>query len=105
MTHGRSKVPGRISEAMQATARLRKAVKDANIAMGTHMVACYQCSQAVSITGDYCEDGWPIAIVRARALYNWNNRTQITARRPQTGTLFDTPDNGGAAPGGSITQR
>lgn len=85
---GHSKVPGRISEAMQAQRQLRLAVKRLDQEMGQHMIACYQCSQAVSITGNYCDVGWPIAKRRARALYNWNNRTTITAARTQTGKLF-----------------
>lgn len=86
---GQSRVPGRISEAMQAQRILRTARENADTEMRDHARHCHQCTKAISITGDYCEVGWPIAKRRARAIYNWNNRTQITARRPQTGTLFD----------------
>lgn len=86
---GQNRVPGRISEAMQAQRILRGARDNADREMREHARHCHQCTQAISITGNYCADGWPIAKRRARAHYNWNNRTQITAAKPRTGTLFD----------------
>lgn len=85
---GQSRVPGRISEAMMAQRSLRRARENADKEMLAHAKHCHQCTQAISITGNYCDTGWPLAKVRARAIYNWNNRATITAARPQSGQLF-----------------
>lgn len=84
----RSRVPGRISAPMAVTRQLRAAEKRATAAMMEHAKHCSTCHNAVSITGRYCDTGWPLARARARAIYNWNNRDRITAADNMPQTLF-----------------
>ena len=73
---------------MAITRRLRAELKAANVAMFAHAKHCSACHNAISITAGYCDTGWPLAKARARAIYNWNNRTRITAAESQSDTLF-----------------
>lgn len=61
--------PGRKTARQEQIAEAKAAEKAAARAVYAHARNCYRCSKAISMTGDYCDTGWPLAKARARAIY------------------------------------
>lgn len=81
---------GRVPRGVElARIRILRADRDrANKAMIAHAKACYPCRLAVQKAGDYCPEGYELAMAKSRANYWWINRNDYAMGAGEQGTLF-----------------
>jgi hypothetical protein len=83
---GRSRIRTVIEQARLA--ELGRQRTEADIAMRRHAKGCPQCSRGMSVTGKYCDDGYSLAMVRARTRFAWDHRFDHSAAPGEQITLF-----------------
>lgn len=80
----------RYAQEMARVKRLRDERDRAQEAFRLHCQHCPRCHLGIVLSRDTCDEGWQLAILRARANNAWANRDRITApgKAPIQGRLF-----------------
>jgi len=68
--------------------RLRVARDQAETEWRKHTLICSACHLGVILAREACDEGWAIAIKRAKARSNWANRETLASGNATQGTLF-----------------
>lgn len=86
---GNPKAP-RFAAQMARVKRLRAERDAAQLAFRKHCQVCAACHLGIILSRDACDEGWQLAMARARANNAWNKRDAITApgNAPRQGTLW-----------------